>query len=463
MKKIINGKIFSVFIIVSFLLAANAIVVKLGLSSPIYTNQSHGVVQGIAYDRNPVPMSHATIKIDKKTQDDQFIEEFTVRTNESGYYSVKIEPTMGNYVYYIWIDEGGLNRGEAKTYAIIQDIEDQETINVDLYQVGAVFYPLDVVEGDLTDFFVEIRDPNMIKNNFVGKTVMIQFTLIGNTKEYNITKSFVDSWIQSPVENKWIYLGTEFHDALLHAEVQIGNNVLYIKLLPFISNEGGTQIMRIFGGSGGNHLAAGIGFNIIPGKDIYVTEGNYPPIPIIKCYPTKPNKDEIVFFDGSFSEDPDGEIVSYKWNFGDGTFADGITVNHSFSWGVFNITLTATDNEGKSWISNITVNVIDDISPEITIKKPDKGYIYIFDREIMPFPETLIIGKITVETEVYDAESEIEKVEFYVDNELKETTREQYEWLWDETTIGSFTIKAVAYDNAGNAATDEQMVWIFNP
>jgi hypothetical protein len=34
--------------------------------------------------------------------------------------------------------------------------------------------------------------------------------------------------------------------------------------------------------------------------------------------------------------------------------------------------------------------------------------------------------------------------------------------LWDETIFGTHTIKAIAYDNAGNIATVEQEVWIFN-
>jgi hypothetical protein len=58
----------------------------------------------------------------------------------------------------------------------------------------------------------------------------------------------------------------------------------------------------------------------------------------------------------------------------------------------------------------------------------------------------------------------LDKVEFYVDDELKQTlSYEPFEWLWDERMLFNHTIiTAIAYDNAGNIAPNEQEVWIFN-
>ena len=39
----------------------------------------------------------------------------------------------------------------------------------------------------------------------------------------------------------------------------------------------------------------------------------------------------IVYFDGSKSEDPDGTIESYEWDFGDETTASGVAVEHDSS------------------------------------------------------------------------------------------------------------------------------------
>ncbi|MEW5759566.1 MAG: PQQ-binding-like beta-propeller repeat protein [Candidatus Thermoplasmatota archaeon] len=58
-------------------------------------------------------------------------------------------------------------------------------------------------------------------------------------------------------------------------------------------------------------------------------------------------EDEIVYFDASGSTDIDGIIVSYEWNFGDGTFDVGIKTFHSYpKQGIYTITLTAIDNDG---------------------------------------------------------------------------------------------------------------------
>ena len=57
---------------------------------------------------------------------------------------------------------------------------------------------------------------------------------------------------------------------------------------------------------------------------------------------------ESIHFDASASYDPDGEIVSYLWSFGDGEKTFGETVYHSYDGeGTYTVTLTVTDNNGS--------------------------------------------------------------------------------------------------------------------
>ncbi len=54
---------------------------------------------------------------------------------------------------------------------------------------------------------------------------------------------------------------------------------------------------------------------------------------------------DVLTFNGTASYDADGSIISYEWNFGDGEFAVGDIVTHSFaSAGVFTVTLIVTDD-----------------------------------------------------------------------------------------------------------------------
>lgn len=99
-----------------------------------------------------------------------------------------------------------------------------------------------------------------------------------------------------------------------------------------------------------------------------------------------------------------------------------------------------------------------------SVVKPRAGKIYLADREIMPLYSNriIIIGKITIKVDAH-GESEIDKVEFYIDDELKSSDAQTpYEWLWDEFAIGTHEIKVITYDNKGNEASDEINVTIFN-
>ena len=69
-----------------------------------------------------------------------------------------------------------------------------------------------------------------------------------------------------------------------------------------------------------------------------------------------------VTFDGSGSNDPDGTIVTYNWNFGDGTTLDdgGPTPSHAYAAaGTYNVTLTVVDNDGLSDSDSTSASITD--------------------------------------------------------------------------------------------------------
>ena len=63
-------------------------------------------------------------------------------------------------------------------------------------------------------------------------------------------------------------------------------------------------------------------------------------------------------FDASGSNDPDGDIVDYQWDFGDGTTASGPSATHTFaSDGVFEVTLTVSDDKAATATSTQSLSV----------------------------------------------------------------------------------------------------------
>jgi PKD repeat protein len=58
--------------------------------------------------------------------------------------------------------------------------------------------------------------------------------------------------------------------------------------------------------------------------------------------------DRTVTVDGSASSDPDGSIVRYLWEFGDGATAEGATASHTYTEpGAYLVTLAVQDNRGR--------------------------------------------------------------------------------------------------------------------
>ena len=56
-----------------------------------------------------------------------------------------------------------------------------------------------------------------------------------------------------------------------------------------------------------------------------------------------------ISFNASSSYDPDGNIISYAWDFKDGNTGSGETLNHTFSSiGSYKVELTVTDNKGAT-------------------------------------------------------------------------------------------------------------------
>lgn len=62
---------------------------------------------------------------------------------------------------------------------------------------------------------------------------------------------------------------------------------------------------------------------------------------------------ETITFDGTRSNDKDGDIIRYDWDFGDGNKANGAIVNHSYDKsGTYKVVLTVTDNSNTTSASS---------------------------------------------------------------------------------------------------------------
>ena len=107
-----------------------------------------------------------------------------------------------------------------------------------------------------------------------------------------------------------------------------------------------------------------------------------PPIAVISASASSGYAPLTVSFDAGKSNDPDGEISSYTWLFGDGTSGSGILVKHKFSQAaVYTVTLKVTDNTGtNSQPTQHTVTVVESDQKIIPIsEKISKSLTFIIN------------------------------------------------------------------------------------
>ncbi|UCB57891.1 MAG: hypothetical protein JSV67_04590 [Thermoplasmatales archaeon] len=179
------------------------------------------------------------------------------------------------------------------------------------------------------------------------------------------------------------------------------------------------------------------------------------------------------------SIDPDGDDVSYYIEFGTGDFIitydwypSGEPINVSYTWieiGSFIMRARAQDFYGaqSDWGTLEVIISGDERAPEITILKPENA-LYIMDFKIRKFlfRKSLIIGSINIEVNAFDEDSGINRVEFFIDGELKANiTTPPYKFKWNREkfslTKHRHSIKVIAFDNFGNSNSDEIIVWKF--
>jgi PKD repeat protein len=105
---------------------------------------------------------------------------------------------------------------------------------------------------------------------------------------------------------------------------------------------------------------------------------NQPPSALISG-PASGLVGETLNFDGSGSHDDDGSIVSYIWDFGDGSIGSGANVSHSYNVaGGYQVTLTVTDDGGLSDSATHTVQIQEPVTnqpPSAVISGPASGLV----------------------------------------------------------------------------------------
>jgi glucose/arabinose dehydrogenase len=157
----------------------------------------------------------------------------------------------------------------------------------------------------------------------------------------------------------------------------------------------GTQVMDLeFGPDGALYvLDYGTGwFGGDANSALYRVEYNTgtgrAPVPAIGANPISGNAPLTVQFSSAGSSDPDGDPITFAWDFTTNGSTDSTAANPSFTYtanGEYTATLTVSDNTGRSATASIVIGVG---RPTVTLNQPPTGRVFNFG-DAIPFQITV--------------------------------------------------------------------------
>ena len=160
------------------------------------------------------------------------------------------------------------------------------------------------------------------------------------------------------------------------------------------------------------------------------------------------------------ASDPDGSISRVDFYRGSQMVGSDTTAPYSFSWsnqaaGALSLTAIATDNEGATTSSsavNVTVSGASNQSPTVSLTSPAANATYTA-------PAT-----IGLTATASDADGSIARVDFYRGSTLiASDTSSPYSATWSGAATGTYSLTAIARDNANAATTSSAVSVTVNP
>ncbi|MDG4834288.1 ThuA domain-containing protein [Solwaraspora sp. WMMD1047] len=120
----------------------------------------------------------------------------------------------------------------------------------------------------------------------------------------------------------------------------------------------------------------------------YSSGGGRAPIAIAAANPTSGNAPLTVQFSSAGTSDPDGDPITYAWDFTTNGSTDSTAANPSFTYtsnGDFTATLTVRDSTGRSSTASVVIGVG---RPTVTLNQPLNGRLFNFG-DAIPFQVTV--------------------------------------------------------------------------
>lgn len=108
-------------------------------------------------------------------------------------------------------------------------------------------------------------------------------------------------------------------------------------------------------------------------RRVRYTVGNTPPTVVASAAPSNGYAPLSVRFSSAGTGDPDGDLLDYSWDFGDGTGSNLAHPEHTYTAnGDYTARLTVNDRRGGTGSASVLI-VVGDLAPDVTITSPTHG------------------------------------------------------------------------------------------
>jgi chitodextrinase len=112
---------------------------------------------------------------------------------------------------------------------------------------------------------------------------------------------------------------------------------------------------------------------------ILVGESNALPVAAFSVSPSPAYPRQTIRFDAGASYDPDGQIVSYEWEFGDGASGSGVLTSYRYEdLGTYDVVLTVRDNDGGVRTATTALSITNDAGTGGTVSR---HYEWVYDEQ----------------------------------------------------------------------------------
>lgn len=177
--------------------------------------------------------------------------------------------------------------------------------------------------------------------------------------------------------------------------------------------------------------------------------------------PATPRVNEMITFDASTSYDPDGNITSYKWDFGDSnvTTISTSTITHAYAnQGNYSVTLTVTDNSTLTDSTTKTISVRA-VASRLTMQ--------VSSTKVENLKTVTISGDLVVrEQPPGKAENIIinytrqEQIDWKILAQMTTDISGAYQYVWNATTAGVFLLMSIWEGNLTTNPAFSQVITV---